>query len=696
MLVQYLRDKHSQCYIDHGNPVNPDLRLRAWGGIVRELIRQTVMARPPSAPEKLQLSPIASREGSFLAIEEESCPSRVDSQSFSDRVMAEIEQDSLTRSRHSLVAEERIPLLDALESEGYAFSAILPILNDLLPRDQLLETDIIPFQQGEERAKALEEIILSMLTVLSRHSRILLLFDNAQLMDEDSWLLLRRALDEAPNVCALMTIRSKRRLECPVMLEHARIMENASQVHLRPFSYDVTSQFLGKVYQISPMNSKLLDFVYSRADGNPSETVKLVDFMIEETFISIDRKRGTVKILSELEDLDMGIPQYTRAHVMACVDNLEGLAQIAIKVISVNPGPVQERLLISILQVFLNSQQDGSTNDLADIVIKLDSSLAEQLRAGMSVCSREGVLSVDNLEKIYAFHSEEMRLVVYDLMVPSQRQLIHMLYCQWFTELCASNSGMSTPDAKLKLDAEGSYQAEITGHRYLSRVGYHLLGARSVRLSLDTYQKAAEQAIEAEELYFASEYLTSSLRILDEQALHSKAFTELDLIAMRSRIEFVHGTIAVRTKDWDKAIKHMTLVVTMCDSKATTLRRYSSEVYADSMINEMVNIRQPHARAIPADTKKQETASANDGLLQRCTPRFFSFGWSKPQRSLSSSMRVAPAVDARVFDSLKQVNYYRTKAGLLIKTIKESKLKQAAMAQEIQRLMNQPLRSQQI
>lgn len=684
MLVQYLHHQQSQSYLDTGKPDNTVLRLRAWSGIVREMISQNVSATQPCIPEKIELSSKASNNDSLLTLEE-MCQSRVNSRAFSESLMKEIEQVPGSSSQDALVSEDRIPLLEFLEIEGYVSSAMLAILNDLLPRDRLFQTDMITFQQGEERAKALEEIIMAMLTVLSKRNGILLLFDNAHLMDEDSWLLLRRALEELPNVCALMTVRSKRRVECPSVLDHVSLVEYARQVELALFSSADTSQFLSKTYQIATMDQRLLDFVYNRTNGNPGEIVKLIEFMIERKFISIDRNRGLVKILSGLEDLDSGIPQHTRAHVIACVDDLESVAQIAVKVVSVSPGPVRERLLLSILQVFLNSQYDSNTNDMADIQIKSES-LIGQLRIGLALCLREGVLYFDTLERKYFFQSEEMRLVVYDLMIPSQRQLIHMLYCQWFTELCNSSSG-SMIDAKLKSDAEGSFRAEASCHRYLSRVAYHLLGAQSVRESLNTYQKAAEKAIEVNDLYFASEYLISSLQILDEQALYSNVFSELDLIAMRSRIEFVHGTIAVRNHDWDKAIKHMKLIVTMCDSKATTLRRYSSEIYVDTMLNELLNIRQPRKRATPVDTRRPETTKTEEGMLRRCIPSLFCLQL-KPKSK--GSMRVTPVVDVGASESLRQVNHYRTKAILVIKSMNESKLKQTVTAQEVERLMNQP------
>lgn len=709
MLLQYLWNKHSCCFLDSGDPDESVLRFQAWAGIVRDMISQDVKLTPLNRSKSVK-STINDESGAFPAVVN-SQRALLKSISFSQGMKAESEMSEFDEPwvQASAGPRESVPLLEFLVLKGHSTNTMLPILNDLLPHDQLFEADTSGLEQGQERATALEGIIFAMLQVLTKHKRMLLLFDNAHLMDPESWRMLQRVLEQLPNVSVLLAVRTKRRVECPAMLESIGSMEYSSQVELHRFSYAATSQFLGRDYHILTMEPTFLDFVHGRTDGNPAEIVKLVDFMLEEKFIRIDRKRGVVKILRDLVDLDMGIPQHTRTHVMACVDTLDSLAQIAVKVVSVHPEPVEETLLVSLLRLFLNSQRDDISNDMTDIKIN-DASFLGQLRAGLAVCSREEILSLvltDSSEKLYAFRTEEMRLVVCDMMIPSQRQLIHMLYAQWFTELTERHAG-SMKGGTLTLEPDGSLANTMSHHRCLAQIAYHQLGARSVRLSLDTYRHAAEYAIKVGDLDFASEYMACSQKILDQQLAHANAFSELDLIAMRSRIEFVHGAIAVERRDYDRALTHMALIMAMCESKGASMRRNSARVYVESVVSGVVSkLKASNSTVSPtgvldiASGEQDQTQAA--AMDPGCMPRLFRFGSPKKQQlsarrsSLISSFvaLTGSAMDPESLRTLQQVNFFRRKAAMTIKYIHECRQKQEAMALELQRFMQHSLQAPQ-
>lgn len=714
MLLRHYRYHRSRCFLGSGNSVDSALPLHAWSTIVREMLSRTV---------KTARLPPQGGDDSMMTRNNNAPPSLVHMLSYTSQLMQGID-DSVDgghatsnpgdlRAMGSLTSTyHRVPVLEYLVMKDHISVSIIPILNDLLPYDHLFQAGDGVFQQGEERTKALESIILSMLEALSMYKPILLMFDNGQWIDESSWCLLQRVLEDIPNVSALVATRSKCKLKSQSMYERIEQMDCTKRIELQRLSYQGTSLFLCQHYHIAIMDPQLLEFVFARAEGNPAETIRLVDGMLDANFIEVEQATGSVKILSDLDDLDMHVPQYTRARVVACVDGLDAFAQTAVKIMSINPDPVEEKTLLGIISYFMSSQRRSST-DVSDLRVKRNSKVSEiaHLRSSLAVCAHEAIISIDLKDKLYMFNSEEMRLVVYDMMLPSQREVIHMIYCRWFTELTKNS------DRSVALGLDESALTLTKPHQQFAMLGYHLLRSGDPRLALETYQKAAELAIDVNELGFAADCMQSSHKILDDNPVNTKKnFNDLDYIMMRSCIEFIRGAIAIKQSDWDKAIAHMTFIIRLCENKANVLRRYSSSLYLTSTragSSIVLHARVPStigpSLVMPdasAELLPSSESSRGLTLLSRCRLRLLNWrsmllsSYLSSLKSATSQLplgkpssplgrRVTPE---ETLASLNQVQFYRKKAAMLIKTISDSKRKQQEMAREIQKLTHQSLK----
>lgn len=715
MLLRHYRYHRSRCFLGSGNSVDSALPLHAWSTIVREMISRTVKTARP-LHQTGDDSESGATNPSLLSFTSQLIEG-VDERNDGDHIKTPPSSLADSRAMGSLTSTyHRVPLLEYLVMKGLISVSIIPLLSDLLPHDHLFQVDAGAFQQGEERTKVLESIILSMLEALSMYKPILLMFDNGQWIDESSWCLLQRVLEDIPNVSALVATRSKCKLKSQSMYERIEQMDCTKRIELQRLSYQGTSLFLCQHYHIAIMDPQLLDFVFTRAEGNPAETIRLVDVMLDAKFIQVEQETGCVKILSDLDDLDMRVPQYTRARVMACVDALDSFAQTAVKILSINPDPVEEKALVGVIHYFTASQRRSST-DLSDLRMKRSSRISEieNLRTSLAVCVHEAIISIDTTDNLYMFNSEEMRLVVYDMMLPSQRELIHTLYCRWFTELTNSS------DRSIVLSLDESAVTLTKPHQQFAMLGYHLLRSGEPRLALETYQKAAELAIDVGELGFAADCMQSSHKILDDNPVNTKKnFNDLDYIVMRSCIEFIRGAIAIKQSDWDKAIAHMTFIIRLCENKASVLRRYSSSLYFTSTrVGSSIVL---HARApstsstligpslvVPGSSVGLLPVSEPPrrlSLFARCRlrlpnwrnvlPSLYLLRLKSPRPqlplgkpSLPMGRRVTPE---ETLASLNQVMFYRKKAAMLIETISQSKRKQEEMAKEIQKLTHQSLK----
>lgn len=806
MLLRHFLSHHGRCFMGSGDPVDATNEFHAWGGIVREMTTRTVKMAKGSLIADLSFTgetsqrnyedridsvvavnqepdaEFAGADASALATDESRPAAKVvDLRSFtgersnSEASVASSEKSTLSTALHQLgmlalsrpmdsltSTYERVAVVDYLVHKARISRSMVPILNDLLPYDQLYQGSFGAFMRGEERSKALEHIIFSMVEALSAHKPILLIFDNAQWMDGMSWSLVLKVLEELPNVYCLIGTRSQSRAMNQPLFELIEQLPYVKRQELRRFSYQVTSLFLCQHYHIAIMDTQVLDFVYARTDGNPAELMKLMEFMIASKYIAIDRVSGVVTILSDLDDLDMQVPQYTRARVMSCIDALDGLAQLAIKVISTNPEPVEERMVNRILNMFLTADRDDSGNDLEGGGFKLkvapsDSGLSiqKQVRIGLAECEKEAILTIDDHKKMLFFNSEEMRLVVYDTMLPSQREALHALYCHWFREATGGGESSQTSPGPRSLPKIGSGtsgtenavgRTPMQQYQQLAMLGYHLSRSDSTKTALEAYLKASEQAIEAKELAFATDCMQSSFKILDDQP-RTRKLNDLDYILLRSRVEFMRGAIAVEKSEWENAITHMSYIIRLCQRKGSVLRRYSSSVHYDGMFESTAKTSSVLNSINPSSLGLRRSSAVLSALgilhldpsdslwyiemQERCMPalvnlRGFSAwthrttskllrrrssksrlqtlgatatpiatprgGGSGLMRMISSRSRIQPE---ETLVALNQVNFYRRKAEILIKKICDSKHKQEGMSRDIQRLTQRSLQTKQ-
>lgn len=707
MLLRYFQNKYSRCFLGSGDSVNSSAPFHAWSGIVREMISCSVK----NYRFRKRSSNITHLHLHSEATNRVSASTHQDYQQNDNRGVNNSEN---TREIASLTPRHRIALLEYLVLDDRATNAMLTVLNDLLPLDHLFQTDTSGIEDIGERTEVLGNIILSMVQVLSKRKPILLLFDNAQWMDCSSWHLLERVLDQSPRVSALITIRSSRRIKRPPLHESILLREYTQQCDLERLSYLATSLFLCQRYHIAVMDTQLLDFIFARAEGNPAQTLKLVDLMVEAKMIEVDKSSGSVRILTDLDDLDMRAPRYIRARVMSCIDGLDSLAQMAVKLVSINPEPVEESMLVGILNMFTDLQCEEGNSNLNDIDSVASSRVSfdiEQLNLGLAELESEAILTVDAKTKMYAFNSEEMRLVAYDTMLPSQRQHIHMLYCQWIS------NGLDNRSRPLR-DMASTDEAnnDHRHHHHLAILGYHLLRSGNAKSALEMYQKAAVHAIEAKELAFAADCMQSSHKIMkNSQALNVSHAEELFL---RSQIEFTRGVIAFEMDEWDKAVAHMTLIIQLFAQQESVLRQSPP-----SKSRQMHPILAPSSAFIPAKNVVHPMKARNVDFAMhskrqgpifrrlsvkplRCFPRFMSFRWqfflsynlklgqkwkpgSEPARSSLISRdalgrRVMP--ERELADALRQTHFYRKKAAQIVQIISGSKRKQEEMRIEIRKL----------
>ncbi|GMF18306.1 unnamed protein product [Phytophthora lilii] len=779
MLVNHVVQRHSlRCFKGSGDSMDTAVDFHAWRGIAKVMATTLVKASQSKASlpsldvtglnrditagvvNSTGLDMIRSSNLTIHRLSQHGRPSRTSTLTthteHSDDHDSEVDLDSSFTQRITDNGKlsavdttgsntQRVTVLDYLVMNQQVTKETLKILRNWFPYDDTsaaTATAESTSEKGEGMLKSFRQVLFSMISVISAAKPIMLVFDDAQWMDNRSLSLVLKVLEELPNVYVLITVRgiSKHTASArSMLLALVMSLPSVDTRQMNCFTYQETSLFLCQQYHITIMDTQVLEFVFERTEGNPGSLIKLVNFMLDTKYIAIEPECNNIVILKDLDEMDTLVPQHIRARVMSIVDSLDALAQTALKLLSINPQPSEERMVNGVLTLLSASHQDGSMSEISGIRLKVprptsEMSLLRQVRESLIPCEK-ALLTIDSHNKLYFFNTEEMRLVVYDTMLPSQRKVLHGLYAEWLryaaskmgrdslTPPSPATVGSMSSAANLTAVAETSKPPVVRPMPYqqYSLLGYHLSQSDNPKAALEAYYLAAEGAMEAKELGFAEDCMHTSSKILSTHP-RINDMSELDTILLRSRIEFIRGTIAVENNDLNLAVTHMSYVTRLFNRKGSVLRHYTNNVQREGLpIRSAVSFTGSRRTSFPMSTVDSAPATPGcfglfpdsaglEGIQGRCMPRLFSFNSIFPSRSagplgprqltakskrskMSTRLRPNRIQAEQTLEALDHINFYRRKASALIKQINYAKKKQDDMHRHIQKFAQRSLQT---
>ncbi|ETM45615.1 hypothetical protein L914_09383 [Phytophthora nicotianae] len=626
---------------------------------------------------------------------------------------------------------QRVTVLDYLLLHQKVTKETLKTLRHWFPYDDTGTTVEPTAEKGEGSLKSFRQVMFSMIAVVSAVKPIMLAFDDAQWMDNRSLSLVLKVLEELPNVYFFITVRGLSSSSArSMLLALVMSLPSVDTRQMNCFTYQETSLFLCQQYHITIMDTQVLNFVFERTEGNPGSLIKLVNFMLDAKYIAIEPETNNIVILKDLDEMDTLVPQHIRARVMSIVDSVDALAQTALRLLSINPQPIEEMMVNGVLTLLLNAKSDASMSEASSIRLKVPKPTSEvpllrQVRESLAPCEKT-LLTIDPHNKLYFFTTEEMRLVVYDMMLPSQRKVLHGLYAEWLKY--AAKSGQEPP--LLATTGSKSSAGNVTTtepikasaihpmpYQRYALLAYHLSQSDNPKEALEAYYLAAEGAMEAKELGFAEDCMHTSIKILNTHP-RVNDLSELDTILLRSRIEFIRGTIAVENNDLNQAIAHLSCITRLFNRKGSVLRYHSINIQREGLpLRSPLSLTSSRRTSFPMSTMV-DPAPATPGCFgvssppeTRCMPRFFSFNNIFPSHSrldaplnrqlttkttrskMSARLRPNRIQAEQTLEALDHINFYRRKASALIKQINYAKKKQDEMHRHIQKFAQRSLQA---
>ncbi|KAF4037524.1 ATPase family associated domain-containing protein 16 [Phytophthora infestans] len=745
MLLNHVVQRHSLlCFKGNGDSMDTAEDFHSWKNIAKAMATVTVKAAMSKPSFDIPGENQSSTDTTIFDIVRRSSltihrpnqhgrPSRTSTlTTHNESSDSEADPDSSFSRKENTVdtTTQRITVLEYLLLHQQVTKETLRSLRHWLPYDDASTTAESTAETGEWSLKSFRQVMVSMIATVSAVKPILLAFDDAQWMDNRSLSLVLKVLEELPNVYFLITVRgiSKHTASArSMLLALVMSLPSVDTRQMNCFSPQETSLFLCQQYHITIMDTQVLNFVFEKTEGNPGSLLKLVNFMLDAKYIAVEPENNSIVILKDLDEMDTLVPQHIRARVMSIVDSLDALAQTALKLLSINPQPTEERMVNGVLTLLSNAYSDGSMTEASGIRLKIskpttDISLLRQVRESLVPCEKT-LLTIDSHNKLYFFVSEEMRLVVYDTMLPSQRKVLHALYAEWLKY--AAKTGRNSPSLATtgSVSSAGNLPtSESTRtstihpmpYRQYALLAYHLSQSDKPKEALEAYYLAAEGAMEAKELGFAEDCMHTSIKILNTHP-RINDLSELETILLRSRIEFIRGTIAVENNDLSVAITHLSCITRLFNRKGSILRYYSINIQREGL--PLRSFTGSRRTSFPMSTNDPIPATVGCFNLvpsspkPRCIPRFFSFNnifpsssrfdakfnrkiTTKPQNAkIATRLRPNRIQAEQTVEALDQINFYRRKASALIKQINYAKKKQDELHRHIQKFAQRSLQA---
>ncbi|KAK1946000.1 Adenylate cyclase type 10 [Phytophthora citrophthora] len=752
MLINHVIQRHSlRCFKGNGDSMETAVDFHAWRGIAKALAMVTVKSSQNKASlpsiDVAGISQSADSAGASLTAPRPSQhgrPSRTSTLTTHEENNEVDLDNSFNGQLNSADATspnvQRITVLDYLLLHQQVTKETLKSLQNWFPsyEDTSTESSV---DKGEGTLKSFRQVLFAMISVVSAGKPIMLVFDDAQWMDNRSLSLVLKVLEELPHVYFLITVRglSKHTASArSMLLALVMSLPSVDTRQLNRFTYQETSLFLCQKYHITIMDTQVLKFVFERTEGNPGSLVKLVSFMLDAKYIVVEPESNNIVILKDLDEMDTLVPQHIRARVMSIVGSLDALAQTALKLLSINPQPSEERMVNGVLSLLSSSYSDGSMNEMSGIRLKVpkpttEVSLLRQVRESLVPCEKT-LLTIDAQNKLFFFNTEEMRLVVYDTMLPSQRKVLHGLYAEWLRNAATTPGRDSLTSPSLTtagtFNSTGNVVTEIPSktaaairpmpYQQYALLGYHLSQSDSPKYAVEAYYLAAEGSMEANELGFAEDCMHTSSKILNTHP-RVNDLSELDTILLRSRIEFIRGTIAVENNDLSLAITHLSFITRLFNRKGSVLRHYTVNIQREGLPPRSAATGSRRT-SFPMSTIDNVPTTAGclslfpkphrpERIPARCMPPLFNFNSIFPSNSkvtgplsrqittkkmrtkMSARLRPNRIQAEQTLEALDQINFYRRKASALIKQINYAKKKQDELHRHIQKFAHRSLQT---
>jgi class 3 adenylate cyclase/tetratricopeptide (TPR) repeat protein len=342
---------------------------------------------------------------------------------------------------------------------------LIPLLAGVLP-GTIPDNPFTATLTGDLRADMTVRLLTRILSSSTAARPALLLVEDAQWLDTNSWSLLRSVASDVPGLLTVITTRP-----LPSESEEHGVLRSLSEMaplRLGSLAPEDMTALVRQRLGVDEVPGTLASFIEERVAGHPYFCEALVKAMQEEGIVSVKDRRA---VFGELESLDL--PATVQGAVLSLVDRLAVRQQLTLKVAAVVGRTFSIRAVADAHpmdegRVFLDEDLEA--------LVELDLISADDSEA----------------EPAYTFRHQITRDVVYGLLTPSQRGPLHRAVAEWYER----------SSAEVELERHAALLAhhwECAGEParavpYLERASERALRGGAFREAAQFYRQLSEKA----------------------------------------------------------------------------------------------------------------------------------------------------------------------------------------------------------
>ncbi len=208
--------------------------------------------------------------------------------------------------RSGSIKDRTKALLSCIEDDGFFRTIPHRSLLKAVLAVNISETQATCKMKGRTRAEATVKCLVRFLAARSFTKKILILIDDIQWMDADSFALLESIL-EVSGIGVVVTSRSD---SSPEESHFRKFISASKKIELQPFNMKETEEFFIERFELDAIDPHVLSFCHLRAGGVPATLECLLSTLMENHIFSISEDRvlelndKKVRDPSQLEKLE--------------------------------------------------------------------------------------------------------------------------------------------------------------------------------------------------------------------------------------------------------------------------------------------------------------------------------------------------------------------------------------------------------
>jgi class 3 adenylate cyclase/tetratricopeptide (TPR) repeat protein len=284
-----------------------------------------------------------------------------------------------------------------------------PLLSDVLPL-RLPDNEVTGAMGADMRGENTRELLVHLLERMLPLRPYVLVFDEAQWLDLDSWELVVEMRRRVPSVLLALAGRGLAEAggEAPRQLDAT----GGTRLELQPLSREETLALACRRLGATSLPEAVARLLYEKTEGHPLFTEVLVDSLREQGVLVVEHDQCRLGVEpAHLESVRL--PETLQGAAISHMDRCPPQQQLALKVASVVGRSFSFRLLQDVHPV---EQDRGALAQHLEALV---------LRHLTRVDRREP-------ELVYAFQHGLFQQAAYELLAASQRRALHRAVAEWY------------------------------------------------------------------------------------------------------------------------------------------------------------------------------------------------------------------------------------------------------------------------